>query len=353
MKSPIIILAFLFLLTACGEKSETSKTNFNLKLGATVTNPAAFAGGMIISGRRLDGGQKFTLALTSDLELTLQKGAWEFITIAWTAPISGKKMTGPHICSYQQVEVRDDNQSITFNMNLNNCFSTKTITGENFVDAQFYSILNGGSSTIGFKKLFISECSSIDIQNGSCSLTGASSTYMSFKVTIPSYVEGIQASTMQDLSECDSMSSGAAYSNFQLPVGGVNGFIITGLKLFQTPNCTESATSTPSSYSYSRGLANAVPSHSMMSPTDIPNLANINFNYISTWTLGGVVSPVGRVRGDIYLVNATNTTVPPASIDDYVYFDGTNFQTINGANIKISNDKVYFTPYYVRMFVKP
>ena len=351
MKSPILLLAILFALLSCGEKGETAKTNFNLKLGAAVTTPAAFTGGLLLTGRRTDGSQKFMLALTNELELTLQKGAWEFATIAWTAPIAGKKMTGPHICSYQQVEIRDDNQSVTFNMNLNNCHSASVGQPNAFSESQYYSILNSGSSTIGFKRLALLECSTIDI-DGSCSMAYGSSTFQSYKIVIPSFAVGIQASSVQDLSECGAFSSGTDFSNFQIPIGGANGFIRTNIKMFQNSSCIESGSST-SSYSYAKGFANAVPNYSMLSPSFDPTLSNAYFNYISQWNAGGIVSTTGRLKGDLLLITATSTTVPPANTGDYVYFNGTSFQQLPATGINIVDGKVYFNDQNVYMFIKP
>ena len=351
MKSFIFLFILLFTLVSCGEKGEVSKTSFNLRLGAAITNPSAFAGGLIITGRNLEGTQKFTLALTNDLELTLPKGAWEFSTIAWPSPVAGKKMTGPHTCSYKKVELRDDDQVVTFNMNLNNCDSAAMGRNEVFSTSYYYSILNSGSSTIGFKKLALIECSTIDI-NGSCTMASASSTYQSFRVAIPSFSDGVTASSMQDLSECEPITSGLRYSDFQIPVGGPNGFIRTNLKMYQTSNCVENGTPI-SSHSYPKGFANAVPNYSMMSIVSTVSLANSNFNYISTWDIGGTINTSGRVRGDLYLVNATSTTVPSISPGDFAYFNGSTYQMINGANMSVVGGRVYFNDFNLYMYIKP
>lgn len=110
-------------------------------------------------GRRIEGGQSFKLRFTEGLALDLQKGNWEFATIGWFETGYNGNMQGNQKCSYRQVELKEDNQSIAFEMSAASCFTLTTSQGEKFADSQFLN-LNSGSST--FRTLKINTCGSID-----------------------------------------------------------------------------------------------------------------------------------------------------------------------------------------------
>ena len=293
----------------------------------------SFTGGLLIMGRRADGAQSFILPFTTGLELDLQKGAWEFATIGWTAAVTGK-MTGPQQCSHQQVELRDDLQTITFNMSAQNCVNARIEMGKEFADSQYMKLTNG-SGTIGFKKTALLVCSVLDDIAGTCSLASGSSTINSYKVIIPPDLKGINFSAPPALlSACTVVSSGISYSNLTLPVGGNSGFMKMDLGLYTSADCS----GTPQTHAYQHGLAKPLAGISMMSPRNA--LPATSFHYLGEWSTGGVVATGNR--GDVYLVTNTSTSSPTASIGTKIYFNGASWDTSISGQISILNGRVYF-----------
>lgn len=350
MKSIIICLSILFSLVSCGEKGERGKAKFKLVVGNILNaSPSSFTGGLLIMGRRADGGQSFVLSFTPGLELSLQKGPWEFATIGWTNAIGGQMMTGPQQCSHQYIELRDDVQTIAFNMSANNCVSVKTSGGDQFADPQFMTLING-TSTVGFKSLYVTDCLTIDTVTGTCAQANGSSTVQSFRVTIPPQVTGIAVSAPEGLSACVPMSSGYATSNLRIPFGGISGFIRTDLSMYSSAgDCTGAS---DFAMSYQHGLADAADGVSMMGPTGNPLFANSDFFYMGLWE-SSTTPPSGMVKGEVWEQATTNLSVTPNTvIGDYLYFDGASWHTINASQILFSNGEIYFQDSQSYLFVK-
>lgn len=332
--SHLFFLMILLLTVSCGEKGDSGKASFKLAVGSIMNASAdSFTGGLLIMGRRADGAQSFILPFTTGLELDLQKGAWEFATIGWTAAVSGK-MTGPQQCSHQQVELRDDLQIITFNMSTSNCVNSRIEFDKEFADSQYMKLTNG-SGTIGFKKTVLSVCSVLDDSAGTCSLAYGSSTINSYKVIIPPDIKGINYSAAQALlSDCNVVSSGSSYSNLTLPVGGNSGFLKMDLKLYNSGDCS----GTVQTYSYQHGLAKPLAGISMMSPRNAFPAAT--FHYLGEWSSGGFVT--GGARGDVYLITTAATSSPSATIGSKIFFDGSSWSNSISGQISIIGGRIYF-----------
>jgi hypothetical protein len=273
----IFLLILISIVTiSCGSKSDAGKASFKLTLGnLTAANASNFPGGLLIAGHRLDDSQSFTLAFTDGLVLELQKGTWEFATVGWTMAANGP-MTGPQKCSYQLVEVRDDNQAITFNMNEANCRTAVANDGKQFTDSLFYKLTNS-SGTVGFKKLQVGFCSNIGT-NQICTPETGTPIVQSLRISIPANLKGISVGAALPLvSNCISVStvSGTLTQTIlTLPYGGKTGFLRTDISLFSSSDCS----GVPNKIIYDHGLAEPIIGVSNMSFSNTYNGDHINYH---------------------------------------------------------------------------
>ncbi|MBC7428014.1 MAG: hypothetical protein H7336_05340 [Bacteriovorax sp.] len=345
MKQLILFLMVFILAVSCGGKGDTGKASFKLSLGKMSNASASyFNGGLLILGHRLDETQSFSLAYTDGLQLDLQKGAWEFATIGWTLASSGQ-MTGPQQCSYQYVELRDDNQSINFSMSPDNCRSLKTSMNDQFADSQFIKLTNA-SGTIGFKRLHISVCSSVDAV-GTCNFASGSSTINSFKVSIPATVKGVSVTSAPALtSNCVQIISGNASSDLTLPLGGKSGFIKMNIGIYNSADCS----GTPAIHTYNHGFGEVQTGFSITSSSI--NLTGASaVNYVGDWA--GLTVPLnsGYLKGDIFHVTS-NISALSATPGDTIYFNGSSWVNYISP-VTVINGMPYFdNELFAYMFIK-
>jgi hypothetical protein len=163
---------------------------------------------------------------------------------------------------------------------------------------------------------------------------------------------GIEVQGAQGLSECLDTSSGAPYSDFQIPAGGANGFIGVTLKLFTTSNSDCSGTPFNTNY-YPNGFGVSRIGNSMLSPKLDPVFSGAKFNNLGAWSVGGVVPVAGRVKGDLYELTSTNSSSPSAVVGDYIYYDGSSWQVFYAGQVTFQNGKLYINDGYTYLYLKP
>jgi hypothetical protein len=347
MKLVILFLFILLTVISCGGKKETGKASFRLLLGgsiaAQVTNQ--FPGGLLLMGRRIEGGQSFKLRFTEGLSLDLLKGNWEFATIGWFEAGYNGHMQGNQKCSYRQVELKEDNQSIAFEMSKDSCLTLTSSQGEKFADSQFLNLSNGSST---FRTLKINTCQSLD--SSQCNQhTGL---VKSVRITIPAELEGISVGVGTDgLSECINIANGYGEKYLTLPLGGSSGFIKTHITKFDDSNCL-SGTSIETLV-YPDGLGGRADFKSKLSPANSVTSAGVIFKYKGIW---GDISafPAPGSNGDTYkLAVDINLQGYPAYPGDFIVFRNGNWESVLESNeMSVSADgKIYFSSYMAYLFL--
>lgn len=345
MKQVILFLMISILAVSCGGKGDTGKASFKLSLGNMLNaNASYFSGGLLIIGHRLDDSQSFTLAYTDGLQLDLQKGAWEFATVGWTSAVNGP-MTGPQQCSYQLVELRDDIQSINFSMSQSNCRTLKSTMNDQMADSQYFKVTYA-SGTVGFKKLALSVCSSIDA-NQTCTLAYGSSTINSYQVSIAADVKGVVVGSLPTItSNCMTVSGGFSYSELTLPYGGDSGFLGMNLGLYNSADCSGTAVSKK----YNHGLAELQTDYSSMSSVNGKSGYG-SFNYLGDWSSPSAPPNSGYVKGDMYKTSS-NISGLGSTAGDSIYFNGTNWGNLY-TQVTIIDGAPYFdADFNAYLFIK-
>ncbi len=234
MKNIFLIVVIALLAVSCGPKG-SAKTNFKIFSGAIIDPAVTFPGGLLVMGRSLDNTQSFILPYNSTLELTLQKGNWEFASIGWKGL---NPMEGAQECAYQQANITTDSFSLTFNMTYANCLNTKTAQANYFSAPQYYNnTLSANGIPVGFKTLNVTEC--LPAMLGSCA---APVMPTSFKIDVLPHLQGISTTAAIGFSSnCVNPTAGAAataLSNLTPPWGGPTGFIGMRITTFTGANCS-------------------------------------------------------------------------------------------------------------------
>lgn len=351
MKSAILYLCLLLSIVSCGEKKESAKTNFKILLSGTSSVLAVdYPAGLLLMGRRIEGGQSFVVKFEENLELNLNKGDWEFMAIGWTGA-TGVAMEGAQKCSYQRVELRDNAQDVRFSMSKNNCANLRTHLGEEISSTQF--IMNSSSSTITFKPISFKMCSQLDYSSGLC-VSPSNAASSSARIILPAKMEGI-ASAAPELSECVNFNaSGVGSVNLYAPAGGENGFIRTNLEVYQNPNCAGVATK---KYSFAKGLGSiVVPLAAMSAPVAISPTGSFEaskmgiLRYQGAWTSANLPA---AVAGNLYLdsVGHASSSIP---VNYYMYHNGFEWRGLSPSQILINGatSKVYFTNTAYTLFIE-
>lgn len=135
------ILSLLFI--SCGKKAGTTQTKLSFFGGnsSMLNSGVQMNGGIIVSGYKKDGTDKFSIALANandEKVLELSKGDWEFVAIGWTGSAAGN-FTGANRCAYTGVvNLFFNDTAITFNLDFASCASVPN-HGEVFSPASYMS----------------------------------------------------------------------------------------------------------------------------------------------------------------------------------------------------------------------
>jgi hypothetical protein len=332
MKLPILLLFILLTLASCGEKKDSGKATFKLMLGQSIDAEVVYAGGVLIMGRHESGEHSFVLKYTAGLAIDLPKGVWEFAAIGWDSSANGP-MTGNHRCSYARNELRDDNQTIGFNMSLNQCIYARTLLGERFSDSQFLNLPNA-SSTGGFKKLGMNFCQTIDTLNKVCNYSSASSTTRAVRVELIPDIRGVNVNSVSGLaSQCMVVSSGYLSSDLKIPLGGEQGFIKSVVRTFTDTNCTN----LNKVFVFNHGLAEKLPMMAMMSPN---NDMDMSYSFLGNYN--NAVPPFLRAfhKGETYYATVAISTPLNTPAGTLIFYNGSSWQAgyINGLELGLDNN---------------
>lgn len=117
------------LVVSCGDKKKKSTVKLQIASGAIV-NGIPQNGGLVVMGKHKTIDQSFHLDGTAadGHVIELEKGEWDFYAIGWagnSAPLQalGNPTFGGDIrCNYQTRNLQQEEEFVSFNMNLANCF---------------------------------------------------------------------------------------------------------------------------------------------------------------------------------------------------------------------------------------
>lgn len=323
VKKIFLLVVISLLAVSCGSKG-TTKTSFKIVSGNLLNvDPAiTFPGGILVMGRSLDNAQRFILPWNSTLELTLQKGAWEFASIGWKGL---NPMEGAQECAYQQANITTDNFALTFDMTYSNCLNSKTAEGSYFSAPYFYNnALSANGFPNGFKTLSVTEC----LLN---SLGGCAAPVMpaSFRVDVLPRLQGIVTPATGFSSNCVNPTAGTmatALSNLTPPWGGPMGFIGMRITTFTGPNCSGIA----KDYIFDHGFGNylnntfvdmnGVTQTRRGAPSTDPSAAApilTPFRFLGGLTTAPTTTTPGNI-GDMYYV----PSISPGMIGNYFVLTG-------------------------------
>ncbi len=113
-----LLLSLLFIIQGCGTRNQTETT---LKVSNSFSiSSQAYPGGLIIHGKNLFTGEKFTQSLKDGVQFTtiLNKGEWLLSAIGWQ---STSKFYGPPHCGKVNTKLSNEQETVYISMNTTNC----------------------------------------------------------------------------------------------------------------------------------------------------------------------------------------------------------------------------------------
>ena len=174
----IILILLLALFSACGGKKASTRTS--LVLGGVIDSIAGQAGGTMIYGRQISGGQdKFAIKLPYSEDLELTNGLWNFAVVSWDGNSASRIMEGQTRCGIQEVELLGGDQTVSMALSKANC------------KAQFFGD-DKSKEVSGEPKVFLpAGCSLADEKDGSVGDSDCkNSVGVSYTVELPQKLPG-------------------------------------------------------------------------------------------------------------------------------------------------------------------
>jgi hypothetical protein len=113
-----LLLSLLFILYGCGTRNQT-KTTLKVSNSFSITSQG-YTGGLIIHGKNLFTGEKFTQSLKDGVQFTtiLNKGEWLLSAIGWP---STSKFYGPPHCGKVNTKLSNEQETVYISMDSANC----------------------------------------------------------------------------------------------------------------------------------------------------------------------------------------------------------------------------------------
>lgn len=207
----ILITFMSLILLSCSNKNASSVVNLKIIKGNAFAGGASVDGGILLMGRSEDGRNSFRTGLlqSENIELDLAKGRWEFAAISWQG--SNGVMTGDNRCSYTGfIDLKDDQASVTFNLNMGNCKST--FNGRDFADSNF---IESSGKFFNFKPRL---CLDETLDSPKCSNASNPSTLGSYRIVYAGEARGMVEGRINPLVSSCFVVNGAISSN--IPVTG-------------------------------------------------------------------------------------------------------------------------------------
>jgi len=108
----------LFIIHGCGTRNQT-ETTLKVSNSFSITS-RGYTGGLIIHGKNLSTGEKFTQSLKDGVQFTaiLNKGEWLLSAIGWT---EASKFNGPPHCGKVNTKLSNEQETVYISMNSTNC----------------------------------------------------------------------------------------------------------------------------------------------------------------------------------------------------------------------------------------
>lgn len=230
MKNIFILYLLLLVITACGQKTETSQTKISIRGGSSslLASGTQMSGGIVVSGHRLDDSASFTIILknaSDEQVLDLIKGQWEFAAIGWEGSANGF-FTGANRCAYSGVmDLNTSDAAVNFNLNFSTCAN---IPGHGAIISHPNFMATVGNMVNQFKPLVIQSCLGIAMPVtgvGSCSGIGLTGSVKIIAVGGKKEMSGVWSPLPGIETGCIALSAmGIASTNFSIPVGNfING----------------------------------------------------------------------------------------------------------------------------------
>ncbi len=118
MISRCLFLSLLLIISGCGERHQTLAT-LKISNSFSITSQG-YTGGLIIHGKNLSTGEKFTQSLKEGVQFTtiLNKGEWLLSAIGWP---STTKFDGAPQCGKVTTRLSTEQETIYISMNSTNC----------------------------------------------------------------------------------------------------------------------------------------------------------------------------------------------------------------------------------------
>ena len=120
----VILLTFSLLLFSCGKKDQRSTVKLRISSSGLV-NGNPMNGGLIVMGKSRTTPQSFSLDGHADMQVELDKGAWDFYVIGWlgNSAFANKSFTGQIRCAYTAKVLEASEEEIGFNLSSSNCLN--------------------------------------------------------------------------------------------------------------------------------------------------------------------------------------------------------------------------------------
>lgn len=172
MKLLIMTILISLLAASCSQKAK--QTNVKLSLGKIFGSGSFMYGGVLLMGHTIDDQEGFTtfiLNASTDLQLDLKKGKWEFLAIGWQgAEPNGNIenfLTGNHQCGYVgPIDLNNDQTNISFNLSYDGCMR---VPNHGAVLASSSFMGNTANANVNqFLQLEVLSCKTVDYVNKRC-----------------------------------------------------------------------------------------------------------------------------------------------------------------------------------------
>lgn len=181
MKNHLLILLLLIIVTACSKAGKSSA-----KIAVTIAGLSAPVGGMIVTGKQVDGGSFSKVMSEDSVSLLLENGDWNFLVVSWDG---GTPFEGKIRCDYKKA-VTLNGKEVDLNFELSNL---KCSSGDLAVSNSWDS----GASPPDFKSTSLHLCRTADALTsnpGACVfnsviLDSYAASVGSIKVSVPNSIQ--------------------------------------------------------------------------------------------------------------------------------------------------------------------
>lgn len=243
MMMRLFLLIYLFVLNGCFlDQGSSTHSNVKFQMVSNLGGNGA-AGGLILYAINKDVNTQRAIILDSNvINLQLEKGNWEFVTIGWGgAGGAPTALTGELKCGRVSKRLEKSEESLSFTFSSSNC-------NDNFFSPSLFRTPGNPQLT---KPIRLINCSSIvnSVAGGDCDSSKGIAQQISYKIRVLGHpvlprgnLLGLFGNNPNSL-ETDCISEPSATSsvtttNIRLPYGSLGFFMPVAIDIYSDSSCS-------------------------------------------------------------------------------------------------------------------